>query len=435
MKRFYSVLCAVCAMFSSCQKENAVPAAVKTVEMSFSAVCEDTKASLGSRSGSRTNISWAEGDEISVFDGVANNRFVTESSGESVSFRGMAAEGKESYYALYPYNSSASLNGSSIGAVVPIYQSCVPDTFDPNAGLAVSVTDGEEFSFKQATALLKFTIPAGCTKVGYINFMAFGGVGICGNTSINPSSGNASSGDASLVQMTRWWNQQGGEGYIAPGTYYISIIPGTLSSGFIMEIHSTSGSVVTKSSSNSFTFQRGKIYNLGTIPTSFDTYSPGSPLTSKSFNTSAEYLIMNLRYGTYLRFASSGVSPVLVSGEAATVAADPSCRFKFTGSGDNSRITTVDGAYKLAFDWKGSGTRYSTVVYFQPSGDEMDYEYSSGNTAFRIRSNQGSPSYYYRNFRATSSNGVDGWVQTTITNPGKEYFWQIIPVTITHTEL
>ncbi len=240
------------------------------VPMEFSAIYgtgdADLKSTLGGLDGGKRVVLWQKGDQISVFDGTGNRKFTSRGDGESVSFYGEAAEAS-AYYALYPYQEGATISGTKITASVPQYQNLVPNSYGPEAALAVAaVKDGDEFTFKQATALLRITIPAGCTNIHHVNIYSNNGEAICGTIELNSTTGVATvkSGNSN-IQMTHWWGAP--ESYNIPADYYVSIIPGTLANGLSVNVVYDDGDNITRTSSNSIKFEKGKIYNLGSLIT------------------------------------------------------------------------------------------------------------------------------------------------------------------------
>ena len=89
-------------------------------------------------------IHWQSGDQINVFDGngTVYEPFTTSGEGASVTFEGMAGMA-EGYYALYPYQSSATMTDGTIIATFPSEQTAVEDSFDPKAVISVAQSDAE----------------------------------------------------------------------------------------------------------------------------------------------------------------------------------------------------------------------------------------------------------------------------------------------------
>lgn len=132
---------------------------VELFPMTFTAISQQTKAEMVDAQ----TIHWQTEDQINVFDadGTAYGPFKTSGEGASVTFEGMAGKA-EGYYALYPYQSSATMADGTITASFPSVQTAVAGSFDPKAFISVAQSDAEgNFSFKNVAALVKFTMPEG----------------------------------------------------------------------------------------------------------------------------------------------------------------------------------------------------------------------------------------------------------------------------------
>lgn len=130
---------------------------VELFPMTFTAISQQTKAEMVDAQ----TIHWQSEDQINVFDadGTACGPFTTLDKGSQATFSGMAGKA-EGYYALYPYQSDASMTEGAIIATFPSEQTAVAGSFDPKAFIAVAQSDNEgNFSFKNVAALVKFTMP------------------------------------------------------------------------------------------------------------------------------------------------------------------------------------------------------------------------------------------------------------------------------------
>ena len=184
MKKINFMLFAVAAIAAvSCAKEilpednqDGTNPEVELIPMSFTAGSEtadvpesetavkpqsvSTRAALQN---DETTIWWQAGDQINVFDasGTVYEPFTTGEGGASVTFEGMAGKA-EGYYALYPYQADAKMEGEFIYATLPNVQQAVEGSFDPKAFVSVAKSDANgNFSFKNVLALVKFTMPEG----------------------------------------------------------------------------------------------------------------------------------------------------------------------------------------------------------------------------------------------------------------------------------
>lgn len=148
----------------SCTKEitnetNGSATGADLYPMTFTANSQQTKAELVDGK----FIHWESGDQINVFDNTETvyDPFETSDKGSQATFSGMAGKA-EGYYALYPYQSDASMTEGVIIATFPSEQTAVAGSFDPEAFIAVAQSDNEgNFSFKNVAALVQFTMPEG----------------------------------------------------------------------------------------------------------------------------------------------------------------------------------------------------------------------------------------------------------------------------------
>lgn len=152
MKRSIFVLAAMIIAATSCQKEdteNTVPAGhVRTFTASLS---ELTKTSLDGL----TPV-WGEGDAVWFSDGV-NQEIVgirQEDIGQATAQFSTSSLTGEVIYACYPASCAfGHISGTHVGFIVPQYT----DGSFRKANICVATTDDDKLSFKNATALIRFT--------------------------------------------------------------------------------------------------------------------------------------------------------------------------------------------------------------------------------------------------------------------------------------
>ena len=195
-------------------------------------------------------IDWSKNDKISVFDGEKTNCEFTlneADAGKSTGkFSGDVTKTSESgYTALHPYQSGASYDGSMIsGVVLKSTQTAVKDSFDPEAALmcARSAAAGEALAFKNVVGYVKFTTDFECSKITLVSNNADDK--LAGTVTITP-------GDTPAVTVTDEATNQislsAASGNIAAGTYYIAVLPETLTSGAKLFFTKTDGSQGYKS--------------------------------------------------------------------------------------------------------------------------------------------------------------------------------------------
>lgn len=286
---------------------------------SFSAVfAPDTKTALGEGN----TVLWKSGDAISVFDGegeagwasgyTKDAKYVTSSEGATAYFNPAGGEsdrevteGKSVYYALAPRVSDASCDVSTgvVSAWLSNRQKGNAGTFPEARGFAgrtmafaIAKTNDpqtEPFTFYNMLSLLKVVVPEELDgKVYRIGVHAKGeyiggDVVMCLNNgepwtklrkNIEGGSGSTYS-DIYLLPDHKANNIDPSTATFAAGTYYIAVLPCALKDGFTVDYQTDAdkliGAIACQKTYGPITFQRSKIYNLGSIN------APGQPVAAE----------------------------------------------------------------------------------------------------------------------------------------------------------
>ena len=268
MKKYIQSMMAFAAIvsFASCSSEDnnttiENESAVKV--MTFTATQEgneqSTRAAI-STSDSKV-INWQEGDQISIFDGKTNNQFTLKNGAgtKSATFQGNAATAAK-YTAVYPYQSEASYdtsNGKVTGITLKPTQNATANSFDKEAALMIAEGDNTTLTFKNVVGYVKVTPKFACSKIvlqaaGESEYLA----GMCTLSYGDGMPSIAFTSDQS-TSITL-------SGTITANTaYYIAVPAVTLSTGWSISFTDNTGDVYTRTGSNSITFKRNTIINLG----------------------------------------------------------------------------------------------------------------------------------------------------------------------------
>ncbi|MGN1156501.1 MAG: hypothetical protein ACI4TK_10015, partial [Agathobacter sp.] len=275
MRKIYSIFLFASIMFlafTACsseennESENVSNSIVEMVPMTFKVSNEsesDTRALIDANN----IIKWEDKDEICIFDGTNNNKFVlSEGAGTSSgSFTGEASSA-DKYTAVYPYTEGANLNsdGSVSGVVLPYKQTATVGSFDPKAILMMGMSDANDktkLKFKNAIGFVKFKTDFDCSKVvlrPVDDKTPLAGKGTlkwnAGEPSIDFSDSNEKSYSITLSGDI-----------LANQTYYIIIPAGTLSAGWNVTFAASSGTVYIRKTTKNFTFKRNYIVDLGNL--------------------------------------------------------------------------------------------------------------------------------------------------------------------------
>ena len=234
----------------------------KLVPMTFTATQE---SNVGTRAvlNIDNKVGWQENDEISIFDGLGNQRFTLTGEVTEGIFSGEASSTAESFTAVYPYNENAQLRESNVSGIeLPAIQTATLGSFDPKAALMMAYTeDKSQLNFKNAVSLVKVTTEFPCKKI-----VLTADVDIAGTGTLKYNEGTPSITFESNQSKTITLKPETGSDSFAAGTYYIAVPPITLTNGFSISFHASDEyCVYTRRSTQSNTFKRSMIKDFGTF--------------------------------------------------------------------------------------------------------------------------------------------------------------------------
>ena len=233
------------------------------VEMTFSAVTDQTKTSIGELVDGQRKISWVKDDEIAILfsDKVTTSK--AESSGESTTFVAKV-DAADDFYAVYPSSAESSLNGNELTVTIPSTQN-ISSGFG-SAHYAAAVAVNNNFAFKNLCGWIKFTVPEG-SEVKRIVVSGNGEQAITGNITVTfDENGNIANYEVSGGNNRLIVDIDG------PGEYYAAVLPGMdLANGVGFRFYTDHSTASEKAISpgvfnpNPLEVQMGAIKNLGDL--------------------------------------------------------------------------------------------------------------------------------------------------------------------------
>ncbi|MBR5704180.1 MAG: hypothetical protein IKX45_08025 [Bacteroidales bacterium] len=247
------------ATVSCTEKEELAPAGNEKVLREFSTVLTKTTLHTDGRT-----VYWEEGDAISIFDGVGNNKFdITGydngSPSASATFSGSVDGGATEFYAVYPYAAGNTLAGSTVTATVPAAQTLKAGSFESGAAVAVARTTTNALNLHNATALLGIVLTAEMTDVESIEFSGNNDEYVAGPVSATLNG----SGDVTAITPGTGSKTVILTGtFAASGTYYLSFIPQTFTKGVKVIVTFDGGKTAIATSSKSLATEAGTSYNI-----------------------------------------------------------------------------------------------------------------------------------------------------------------------------
>lgn len=272
MKRIITstLLLSALALFSACQKsEQQAPAKGESIVFTASFAPETKTVINGKQS------LWNQ-DEIRIFNGKHSEaqEYVTDAANAATAeFKIKNTEATftgTSFIAVCPNSlaTNAWWNGSADKTINKLWlkpeQTATVGTYDPEGHVAVAYTENTTLEFKNACALLKFTIKS--DNIKEVCVYSTGAV-LSGNFNFN-TEGQGSIATTAVGEDTYVSNNYvkvKGD-FVNGQTYYMSCIPGTLANGFTLEVVNDKAA---KGKDNVYTkpieLKRNSIYNLGEV--------------------------------------------------------------------------------------------------------------------------------------------------------------------------
>ena len=255
MKRTLLWLAAAIAVVAACQKpENKggndnTPAS--SGEKTFTATLAPlTKVSLGTDG---LALSWTKADKVSIFDGAGNKMFRAQGSGASAQILGSAAEA-DTYYALFPYDASATIDGAVIKATIANEQTTSAGGADLQI-TAAGKSDGDKIALTPVAAVLKFTLDPDTEGVSSIKIKTAEGA-LSGSVSIDCSGKPVLTAGTTSPEIKVSAFEGGFKG---GSTYYVAALPGTVGK---ITLTYTVGTDEMEVSAGGTTLAAGSVYEL-----------------------------------------------------------------------------------------------------------------------------------------------------------------------------
>lgn len=268
-----TIICAAAVIaMAGCTKEMEMPAEQELTQLSFTGIV-DNNAGTKTALTSDYNVTWTAGDQISVLAGGNNGQFTAaniradESTGLANSvatFEGMAAVA-DTYYAIYPYNEGATMNGTVITTVLPTDQTAVAGSFAVGANLSTAKTAASDIlQFRNAGAIIGLTV----------NGEGITGVRLMSADGTKPMSGTVNvdvAGDTPVMTVT-----DGAVSYVrlvaaegtaleSGSTYYFVVAPGEYNGLQLVFENAGLDATCTKTTAEVVSVARNGNKNLGSF--------------------------------------------------------------------------------------------------------------------------------------------------------------------------
>ena len=271
----FAAVAAFAAASCAQELENPQLPAGETVTFEASVDGAETKAVLDG------NVSkWEKGDKITIHNGTKGYEFTTQDEGvkANFSYTGNDFSG-EKFMAVYPAgNYTADVEAKTVTVNVPTYQPSRDNNFSVGAVPSIAYTENQTLSFKNASALLKFTVKG--KNVKGLVFFGNNGEAVSGNVNVTLDADNKikslqaiettiTENDVTETKLITWakvWADTKDYCFVEGTTYYLSVVPQKFSKGFGVELEIDGvGLEKVKNLETAYDLKPNTILNLGEL--------------------------------------------------------------------------------------------------------------------------------------------------------------------------
>ena len=265
MKKIAFVFAALAAGFGlwSCSVEPMAPVEENDTVTVLDAVFEGEDADTRTVRQSDGSLRWKPGDQISVFTSAGTGGgacFTSTNVNLTVraSFSGVVtAPGTgRSYYALYPYATSVSFDGSVFRVTLPDEQEAVANTFADDLFISIGRSTTTSMTFNHVTAGIKFTVTE--PDIKSVTLVGSDYEPIAGEVKVALGSDNKTPYVKSVVSgsQTVTLAAPAGQTLEVGAAYHIVTLPVTFENGFSLIFEKTDGSIAIKTVAKRVEIQR-----------------------------------------------------------------------------------------------------------------------------------------------------------------------------------
>lgn len=270
MQKLIVYMVTVAVLASACVKEPSLSGDTDLISMTFSADTDPVTRTALHTDGK--SVHWTTGDRISVFAVTSGIPSVPQTfsasglNGGSAIFTGSTSASADSFVALYPYDATATYDGTTLTTTIPTVQTAVKGSFADDLNLMVASTSKAEshFIFQNLCALIKVTIPEAAadddlSKISSIRIRS--AQNLTGTVTYNASTGEVTASNRTVAI------EAADNSALAVGTYYFTVCPTLADNTIYLSIRLTDGRVCTliADTVRKFQLEGNVIYDLGTV--------------------------------------------------------------------------------------------------------------------------------------------------------------------------
>lgn len=277
--RYLSIIGICLSLLGSCIPESQdpnmiIPGSGKLVKITaYADNVPQTKTGLVDKEGGGKSVVWKSGNAISLFfnSGTAGgNQFTTTSNGPIAEFLGNISAvsgdlsgvgGQAFFWGLYPYNETASCDGTSITTTLPANQLAYPGDVADDLLVTVGRSENLSIHFKNACSVIGFTLTQ--ENISKVVFSGNAGEKVAGEFKISFDGSNKlvdtpTENAVESITITPAESTTFSTGV----TYYFATLPGSFNEGYSLSLTKTDGAEGTYQQPSSCTLKASSFYTM-----------------------------------------------------------------------------------------------------------------------------------------------------------------------------
>lgn len=349
MKKNLFMIAAVALAAVACNKEAAqeqLPAGeVVTFEASTDGA--DTKVVLDGKVSK-----WENGDKITIHNGTKGYEFSTTDTGAKAEFTYTGDDfSGDKFIAVYPAGTyTADVEAKTVVANVPTYQPSRDGSFSAGAVPSVAYSETQSLMFRNAAALLKFTVKG--KNVKGLVFYGNNGEAVSGDVKVTMNDDNTiktieaqkttiTENEVTETKLITWakvWANTSNWCFVEGTTYYLAVVPQNFTKGFTAQLEIDGvGTVDVKKLETAYELKPNTILDLGEL----EYVAP--PVTELNWGVA----------GTMTNWADNADLAMTAEGDwlvAKNVTIEAGSEFKFRANGNWTNNRGTETATAVAAD-------------------------------------------------------------------------------------
>ena len=349
MKKNLFMIAAVALAAVACNKEAAQEQLPVGEVVTFEASTDgaDTKVVLDGKVSK-----WENGDKITIHNGTKGYEFSTTDEGAKAEFTYTGDDfSGEKFIAVYPAGTyTADVEAKTVVANVPTYQPSRDGSFGVGAVPSVAYSETQSLMFRNAAALLKFTVKG--KNVKGLVFYGNNGEAVSGDVKVTMNDDNTiktieaqkttiTENEVTETKLITWakvWANTSNWCFVEGTTYYLAVVPQNFTKGFTAQLEIDGvGTVDVKKLETAYELKPNTILDLGEL----EYVAP--PVTELNWGVA----------GTMTNWADNADLAMTAEGDwfiAKNVTIEAGSEFKFRANGNWTNNRGTETATAVAAD-------------------------------------------------------------------------------------